>query len=209
MKHLEVFSTLRSLSRKSLCIAMALNSVFLITSCSKNDDESIPQPIVYAEENPLAKYQENAGFTMTTNFINSGNYEFGLVFSPNVKGKINAITLRLPDVNPDLKVTIWDYTAKTVLRTEMVNVSASNTLFTKVIAELALEKDKKYVITMNSNDWYKKTRPDNGNAVYPITAGNIKFLEYRWLSTSSQIFPTNISFNYNGGDLSFNFQQVD
>ncbi|MDN5477898.1 MAG: DUF4082 domain-containing protein [Chryseobacterium sp.] len=209
MKHLEVFSTLRSLSRKSLCIAMALNSVFLITSCSKNDDESIPQPIVYAEENPLAKYQENAGFTMTTNFINSGNYEFGLVFSPNVKGKINAITLRLPDVNPDLKVTIWDYNAKTVLRTEMVNVSASNTLFTKVIAELALEKDKKYVITMNSNDWYKKTRPDNSNAVYPITAGNIKFLEYRWLSTSSQIFPTNISLNYNGGDLSFNFQQVD
>ncbi|HBV15278.1 hypothetical protein [Chryseobacterium carnipullorum] len=209
MKHLEVFSTLRSLSRKSFCIAMALNSVFLITSCSKNDDESIPQPIVYAEENPLAKYQENAGFTMTTNFINSGNYEFGLVFSPNVKGKINAITLRLPDVNPDLKVTIWDYTAKTVLRTEMVNVSASNTLFTKVIAELALEKDKKYVITMNSNDWYKKTRPDNSNAVYPITAGNIKFLEYRWLSTSSQIFPTNISLNYNGGDLSFNFQQVD
>ncbi len=209
MKHLEVFSTLRSLSRKSLCIAMALNSVFLITSCSKNDDESIPQPIVYAEENPLAKYQENAGFTMTTNFINSGNYEFGLVFSPNVKGKINAITLRLPDVNPDLKVTIWDYTAKTVLRTEMVNVSASNTLFTKVIAELALEKYKKYVITMNSSDWYKKTRPDNSNAVYPITAGNIKFLEYRWLSTSSQIFPTNISLNYNGGDLSFNFQQVD
>lgn len=188
---------------------IALNSIFLTTSCSKDDDEPTPQPIVYAEENPLNKYHENAGFTATTNFINSGSYEFGLVFSPNVKGKMNAITVKLPDANPSLKVTVWDYTAKTVLRTEVINVSASNTLITKAIEELALEKDKKYVITMNSNDWYKRAKPDNSDAVYPITAGNIKFLEYRWVSGSTQIFPTNISLNYNGGDLSFNFQQVD
>ncbi|WP_048507568.1 DUF4082 domain-containing protein [Chryseobacterium angstadtii] len=210
MKHLEVFFKLRSLSLKSLCAVIALNSIFLITSCSKDDDEAaVPVPVVYAEENPLNKYHENAGFTTVTNFINSGNYEFGLAFSPNVKGKINAITVKLPDANPNLKVTIWDYTDKTVLRTEMVNVSASNTLVTKAITELALEKDKKYMITMNSNDWYKKNKPDNTNAVYPITAGNIKFLEYRWVGTSSQVFPTNISSDYNGGDLSFNFQQVD
>ncbi|MGG5207359.1 hypothetical protein ACQWU4_00330 [Chryseobacterium sp. MIQD13] len=209
MKHLEVFFTLRSLSLKSLCTIIILNSVFLITSCSKDDDEQVPEPIVYAEENPLNKYHENAGFDTTTNFINSGNYEFGLAFYPNVKGKINAITIKLPDANPNLKITIWDYTAKTVLRTEMVNVSAANTLMTKAIEELALEKDKKYMITMNSNDWYKRTKPDNSDAVYPITAGNIKFLEYRWMSTSAQAFPTNVSLNYNGGDLSFNFQQVD
>lgn len=209
MKHLEIFSTLRSLFLKSLCVIIALNSIFLITSCSKDDDEAVREPIIYAEENPLNKYHESAGFTTVTNFINSGNYEFGLVFSPNVKGKINAITVKLPDVNSSLKVTIWDYTAKTVLRTEIVNVATSNTLLTKAIEELALEKDKKYMITMNSNDWYKKNKPDNSNAAYPITAGNIKFLEYRWLSTLSQVFPTNISQDYNGGDLSFNFQQVD
>ncbi|MBL1222443.1 DUF4082 domain-containing protein [Chryseobacterium sp. L7] len=209
MKHLEIFSTLRFLSLKSLFAIIALNSIFLTTSCSKDDDEAVREPIVYAEENPLNKYHESAGFTTVTNFINSGNYEFGLVFSPNVKGKINAITVKLPDVNSSLKVTIWDYTAKTVLRTEIVNVATSNTLLTKAIEELALEKDKKYMITMNSNDWYKKNKPDNSNATYPITAGNIKFLEYRWMGTSSQVFPTNISQDYNGGDLSFNFQQVD
>ncbi|MBB6369711.1 DUF4082 domain-containing protein [Chryseobacterium shigense] len=209
MKHLEFFYILRSLSLKSLCTILVLNSAFLITSCSKDDDEQAPQPIVYAEENPLNKYHENAGFTTTTNFINSGSYEFGLTFSPNVKGKMNAITIKLPDVNPSLKVTVWDYTTKTVLRTEVINVSASNTLITKAIEELALEKDKKYVITMNSNDWYKRSKPDNSDAVYPITAGNIKFLEYRWVSGATQVFPTNVSLNYNGGDLSFNFQQVD
>ncbi|MCT2560361.1 DUF4082 domain-containing protein [Chryseobacterium herbae] len=209
MKHLEVFFALRSLSLKNLCKAIALSSVLMTASCSKDEDEAVPQPIVYAEENPLNKYHETTGFTTVTNFINAGNYEFGLVFSPNVKGKINAITVKLPDVNPALKITIWDYTSKTILRTEVVNVATSNTLLTKAIEALALEKDKKYMITMNSNDWYKNNKPDNTNAVYPVTAGNIKFLEYRWLSTSSQVFPTNISQDYNGGDLSFNFQQVD
>lgn len=209
MKHLEVFNALRSLFFKSLCVLLTLNSIFLTTSCSKDDDESIPEPIVYAEENPLNKYHESTGFTTVSNFINAGNYEFGLVFSPNVKGKINAITVKLPDANPNLKVTIWDYTAKTVLRTEIVNVAASNTLLTKAIEAFPMEKDKKYMITMNSNDWYKKNKPDNSNAIYPITAGNIKFLEYRWIGTSSQTFPTNVSLDYNGGDLSFNFQQTD
>lgn len=209
MKHLEVFFNLRSLSLKNLFKAMAVSSVLMAASCSKDEDEPVLQPVVYAEENPLNKYHEATGFTTVTNFINAGNYEFGLVFSPNVKGKINAITVKLPDVNPTLKITIWDYASKTVLRTEMVNVATSNTLMTKTIEALALEKDKKYVITMNSNDWYKKSKSDNSNAVYPVTAGNIKFLEYRWISSSSQVFPTNISLDYNGGDLSFNFQQVD
>ncbi|VXB34939.1 hypothetical protein CHRYSEO8AT_210006 [Chryseobacterium sp. 8AT] len=31
---------------------------------------------------------------------------------------------------------------------------------------------------MNSNDWYKRNKADNSNAVYPITAGNIKVWGY-------------------------------
>ncbi|WP_153391769.1 DUF4082 domain-containing protein [Chryseobacterium vaccae] len=209
MKHLENFFGTRWLSLKKFYALLALTAAFSITSCSKDDDEPIPQPITYAVENPLDKYHEMTGFTTTTNFINSGDYEFGLAFSANVKGKISAITIKLPDVNPNLRVTFWDYTTKTVLRTETINVTASNTLITKSISELALEKDKKYVITMNSNDWYKRSKPDNSNAAYPITAGNIKFWEYKWTSGTAQAFPTTTSLDYNGGDLSFNFQQVD
>lgn len=157
----------------------------------------------------MDKYHSEAGFTTTSNFINSGSYEFGLVFSPTVKGKITAITAQLPDVNTSLKVTIWDYTTKAVIDTQIINVASANTLVTKEIAAIPVEKDKKYMITMNSNDWYKRNKPDNTDATYPITAGNIKFLEYRWVSGTTQVFPTNVSLNYNGGDLSFNFQQVD
>ncbi|WDO14132.1 DUF4082 domain-containing protein [Flavobacterium sp. WW92] len=181
----------------------ALLAIFAI-SCSS--DDSGPS---YAVENPLESYHQQAGFTTTSNFINAGSYEFGLAFSPNVKGVIKAITLKLPEANPEVRVTIWDYDTKAVLRSENMNVATADVLVTKTISDLALEKDKKYLITMNSNDWYKRSKADNTNATYPITAGNIKFLEYRWVSGATQTYPTNVSLNYNGGDLSFDFKQTE
>ncbi|WP_276378928.1 hypothetical protein [Flavobacterium sp. H4147] len=179
----------------------------LAVSCSSDDDkDNTPK---FETENPLAAYYTQTGFSTVTNFINSGDYEFGLAFTPTVKGKIKAITLKLPATNSALRVTIWDYTAKTVLRTETLNVATADVQVTKEISELALEKDKKYMITMNSNDWYKKSKADNSIVTYPIVAGNITFNEYRWLSGTTQTFPTNVSSSYNAGDLSFDFQQTE
>jgi len=197
---------------KSVCVIFSVVSAFFITSCSNNDDDvpvNEPAPIVYPQENPLDKYYENTGFSTTTNYTASPTSEFGLAFSANVKGKINAVLVKIPAVKSNLRVTIWDYDTKAVLRTEVVNVTTANNIITKNISELILEKDKKYMITMNSGDWYKRTKPDNSNATYPVTAGNIKFWEYRWVGSASQIFPTNIDLKYNGGDLSFSFQQTD
>nr|WP_294787523.1 hypothetical protein [uncultured Flavobacterium sp.] len=174
-------------------------------SCSSDKDDA-PK---YATENPLEAYYTATGFTTSTNFINAGDYEFGLVFTPTVKGKINAITLKLPATNPSVRVTIWDYATKSVLRSEMVNVATADLKFTKEISELALDKDKKYLISMNSNDWYKKNKADNTAITYPIVAGNITFNEYRWASGTAQIFPTSVSATYNAGDLSFDFQQTE
>ncbi|MBZ4036365.1 DUF4082 domain-containing protein [Flavobacterium sp. 17A] len=186
-------------------IITVLVTAILAISCSSDKDDKK----TYPTENPLDAYYTATGFTTVTNFINSGDYEFGLAFTPTVKGKINAITLKLPATNPSVRVTIWDYTTKTVLRSEMINVATADLKFTKEISELALEKDKKYLISMNSNDWYKKNKADNSNVVYPIVAGNITFNEYRWLSGTTQTFPTNVSANYNAGDLSFDFQQTE
>lgn len=184
-----------------------LSAAILTVSCSSDDDkDNTPE---FKTENPLSVYYTQTGFTTVSNFVNSGDYEFGLVFTPTVKGKIKALTLKLPATNPSVRVTIWDYTAKTVLRTETLNVAAADVQVNKEISELALEKDKKYMITMNSNDWYKKSKADNSNVTYPIVAGNITFNEYRWLSGTTQTFPTNVSANYNAGDLSFDFQQTE
>lgn len=173
-------------------------------SCSSDDDNKS-----FKTENPLEAYYTKAGFTKVANFINSGDYEFGLVFTPTVKGNMKAITLKLPAANPTVRVTVWDYETKVVLRTENLNVAIADLQVTKEISALALEKDKKYLITMNSNDWYKKSKADDTDAVYPIVAGNITFNEYRWKGGTTQTFPTNVSLNYNGGDLSFIFQRTE
>lgn len=181
--------------------------IALSAACSSDDDkDNTPK---FNTENPLAAYYTATGFTTVSNFVNSGDYEFGLAFTPTVKGKIKAITLKLPATNPSVRITIWDYTSKAVLRTETLNVTAADVQVSKEISELALDKDKKYLITMNSNDWYKKSKADNSNVTYPIVAGNITFNEYRWLSGTAQTFPTNVSANYNAGDLSFDFQQTE
>lgn len=179
-------------------------AVFTI-SCSSDDDNS-PK---FKTENPLKAYYTQTGFITSTNFIDAGDFEFGLVFTPTVKGKIKAITLKLPAANPSLRVTIWDYTTKAVLHTETLKLEKADVEVTKKITELALEKDKKYLISMNSNDWYKKNKADNTATTYPITAGNIRFEEYRWLSGTAQTFPTILSATYNAGDLGFEFQQTE
>ncbi|MFH6998197.1 hypothetical protein ACHRVZ_09705 [Flavobacterium sp. FlaQc-57] len=175
-------------------------------SCSSDDKDNTPK---FNVENPLATYYTQTGFSTVTNFLNSGDYEFGLVFTPTVKGNIKAITLKLPATNPTVRVTIWDYASKTVLRSETLNVATADVQVTKEISVLALVKDKKYMITMNSNDWYTRSKADKSNAVYPIVAGNITINEYRWLAGTTQTFPTTVSADYNAGDLSFDFQQTE
>ena len=179
------------------------------TACSSDNDNDNDNTPKFATENPLAAYYTQTGFSTVSNFVNSGDYEFGLVFTPTVKGKIKAITLKLPAADPSVRVTIWDYATKTVVRTETLNVATADVQVSKEISELALEKDKKYLISMNSNNWYKKSKADNSNVVYPIVAGNISINEYRWLSGTAQTFPTNVSSSYNAGDLSFDFQQTE
>ncbi|MDR6760946.1 hypothetical protein J2Y38_001144 [Flavobacterium sp. 2755] len=190
---------------KTLFILLTV-SIFTISCSSDDDKDNTPK---FETENPLAVYYTQTGFSTVTNFINAGDYEFGLVFTPTVKGNLKAITLKLPAVNPTLRVTIWDYASKAVLRSETLNVATADVQVTKEISVLGLEKDKKYMITMNSNDWYKKNKADLTNVTYPIVAGNITFNEYRWIGGTAQTFPTNVSANYNAGDLSFEFQQTE
>lgn len=191
---------------KTKNVLVAIVALITIYSC-KRDDE----PTTYPEENPLEAYLSNSGFSQkTTNFINSGNYEFGMKFTPTVKGKVNAITLKIPDAASNVRITFWDATSKTVLRTETLpSVTANTELKYNLTSSLALQKDTPYMITFNANDWYKRNKTDNSAAAYPVTAGNIKINGYAWVSGSSQTFPVNNETNYYAGDISFVFQKTD
>ncbi len=189
-------------------LMLAVLSFATITSCKSDDDET--PAIVYPDQNPLDGYLSATGFNQSsTIYTNAGSYEFGVEFTPNVKGKIKAITAKLPAINNNLKVTIWDATTKTVLRTEVINVSSVNTLITATISDLALEKDKKYAITMNSDDWYQRNKTDLSNTTYPVTSGNITIHRYGYRTGSTQTYPTSFPVSYYAGDLSFVFQQTE
>ncbi|WP_196934414.1 DUF4082 domain-containing protein [Sphingobacterium hungaricum] len=194
---------------KNFTLAFALIAILALgASCSKSDD-AVPEKI-YEEENPLALYLQGSGFNAaTTNFINSGNYEFGYRFSPKVKGKINAITFKIPDNATNTRVTIWDNATKTVLKTITIPTTTANVEIKTAIEPFQLEANKEYLITYNGNDWYKRNKVDNSDSTYPIASGNISILGYQWIGGSTQTYPTNLSSNYYAGDLSIVFQQMD
>ena len=191
---------------------LILNAILLATifagnvSCSNDDNASTPAPVVFAEENPLQKYITTSGFSTTSNAVNAGNYEFGIRFKPTVNGKINKIFVKIPDAQTNVRVTIWDVSEGIIYRTEKIAAVTADVMASKSISPLSLKKDKEYMITFNTNDWYRKSKADNSATTYPITAGNISITGYGWVSGTAQTYPTNFETTYYAGDLSFAFQ---
>lgn len=180
----------------------------IIVSCGSDDDE--PTAIIYDLENVQDEYLTQSGFDQEHNsYVDSGDYEFGLEFTPTVTGKITAINVELPDTNAALRVTIWNATTKVAIRTETVNIATADTNFSFDITDLALVKDAKYAISMNSNDWNERTKTDGTDAVYPMSIGNIDIEAYAYFSGTTQTYMDNYYNNYYAGDLFFTFQQTE
>jgi hypothetical protein len=191
--------------KKLILAAVVITAMF--TSCKKDKAADVP---VYSEENFTDGYLATSGFGQkVTNQVNAGSYEFGNEFIPMVKGKITSLKVKLPDANTALRVTIWDKATSTPIRTETVNVTTANTLYTIDIADLDLAKDKEYTITMNSNDWYDRRKTDGSNTTYPIVVGNIKITSYKYATGATQTYPNSNQLAYYAGDLSFNFQRTE
>lgn len=170
--------------------------------CSSDDGGSTSVP----SQNPLSGYLTTTGFNeKTTNYVNSGDYEFGFSFIPQANGKITALTAKIPDVRSGMRVTIWDKEAATILRTELMDVTSSGVEITKQITELNLLKDKEYVITFNSNDWYDHRKNDSSNASYPVAVGDIQITSYGYKTGTEQSMPNVFPLNYYAGDLTFTF----
>lgn len=180
-----------------------------VAACRKDDDPEPEPPVVYPVENPMDAYMASLSDTSPT-VVNAALYEIGLVFTPKVKGNLNAIQVKLPSVNSNLRVTLWDASTKAIISTEIVNVTAANTVITKNIAPLELVKDKQYTITMNTNSYYYF-----GSAVgpalttYPLTIGNIIFNNFIYISgTTPATYPTTINPSEYAGQLNVVFQQM-
>ncbi|NJM78764.1 MAG: DUF4082 domain-containing protein [Flavobacterium sp.] len=181
--------------------------ISITLSCSKDDE---PAPPNYTEENFLEGYLATTGFSQSNEqVINDDNYEFGIEFTPLVKGKITKLKVNLPATRSDLRITIWDKATTTPIRTETVNYSAANTIMAFDIADLDLVKDKEYAITCNSDDWNFRKRTIATPTTYPVTSGNIKIISYKYLMGTTQSYPSDNDNTYYSGDLSFDFIQTN
>ncbi len=193
---------------KTLQKVSILILLLFLTSCSKDDDPT-PNVPVYNEENPLQSFLTTTGFNQQTMEQTATNDLLaGLSFKPTVTGKINSILVKLPAINNNLKVSIWDNATGNLLRQEIVNVTSANTEITTQITPLQLEKDKIYVISMQTNTAFVRYRTDQTNASFPITSGNIQILSYRE-GISTTTIPTDNYYNLYAGDCIFKFQQTE
>ena len=195
---------------KNLKNILSLLAIAIFTiSCSSDDDKP---GVTFTEENPLDLYLAGTGFNQKAVEVkNSGIYEYGFSFKPTVTGKINALIVKLPDVNPSVRITIWDATTKTVIKSETLNVTTANVTVEKAITPIALQKDKEYFFTINSDDWINRTKTDGSAATYPIVAGNITITGYAYIASTAEetVFPTNARNTYYAGDMTFKFQQTE
>jgi len=190
-----------------LCLFCA---VILIASCSEDESDYIL--LAFPEENPYPEYLGHYGFDQNQiAYVDDNNsYEMGFSFQPLVVGNITALVVSLPDAHANLRITIWDKQAAQPIRTEYVNVATQAQEFVFPIDPLALETNKEYLITMNSDDYYffvLQQQPEP--IVYPHDFGNIRITGARIdMSNSGQIMPAEDSVNAVGGNCSFKFQQI-
>lgn len=194
------------LKTKLIAVLFALVA---ITGCRKDDDT--PAEKLFPKENPLAMYFQKTGFDEELDkFTNTDfPYESGLGFVPKVKGKINAVTIKIPDDAANVRVTIWDATTKTSIRTITISSVKADVEMKQAIDPLEIVPTGNYMITFNSDDYYVRKRTDGLDVTYPVDAGNISITGYSYSIGTAQTFPTYLRTNYYGGDVSFVFQQTE
>lgn len=192
-------------------ILFLLSGICLFTAgCKKDNPVPLPAPIIYLEQNPIPAYRTATGFNQQiTPVINNSNFEFGIRFTPTVKGKINSIIVRIPDTRAGLRITIWDAATQSILRTESIDIINAGIETVKIITPQQLLKDNEYLISMNSNDWYYRTRTDMSAAPYPVITGDLKITGYGTLNGTTQDYPAFFTTTSYSGDLSFNFQRTE
>lgn len=206
--------------KNKVTLFLKLFFLIILTSCSNDEAEQSsstdivienPTSVLFEEENPFLEYLAATGFNQVLSpcINNNLNYEIGFKFKPVVKGKINSVVVKLANPNTNLIVTIWDVSTKSIIRTESVNVTTSNTEITKNIVPIELVKDKEYAITMNTTNYYMRHQSDWGQPQYPITAGNIKIFGPVLNDGIIQGYPTMGAGNFYNGDCSFNFLQTE
>jgi hypothetical protein len=177
---------------KNLLILFCL--LFLL-GCNKDASPKSEMPInAFIIEKKLLAISNNVGSSL----------ELGIQFSSTKNGKIIQVGAKMPELGI-YTVSIWDDATSKVIRQKLVEQQVNGKLTTVNIESLAIEKDKKYSISINT-EANKIVKPYFGADVpknWPYTIGNILFhtssyqegFKYPSVKVDSRIYP-NLDFTF-------------
>ncbi len=166
--------------------------VVLINACKKNETTT---PATKPTESPISKILEDKTWTQST--FSNGPFELGYIFSSSVKGKITQVGCRMPDLGI-YTVSIWEEGTKKLVRQKTVEQSSPEKFTLVNVDELIIEKDVKYVISVNTAiGGVKKSYFQISNAtanIFPIVRGSIVIQKTVYNNGATPAFPATGSF---------------
>ena len=178
-------------------------------SCSR-DESPAAAPVVVSEPTEEIGYYSLLASILPNTTIQEYNWdpalslEVGYAFTPKVNGKITAIEVKLPFVHGLTDVHIWDGNTGALLRTETLNMVLAHTIIKKNISGISLQANKKYLISVETNYWYRYAKTDPNKITWPYSNGNIQY-NYAASSGRDLIPERNLTDTYFEGDVAFTF----
>jgi hypothetical protein len=193
---------------KTLKTAFTIISVYLLFAfCNPNKSKIVA--VEDASENPFSEFLVLTGLNKpTAKIINGTSYETGFSFKPTVNGSLNELIVTIPNTNNNLKIIIWDKTTQQPIRSELMNVTASNLATIKKITPLHLQENKEYTITMRTNDFYIRNNIDFSKIHFPIQVHSIEITEAYMAHENKNENPITSNYGF-FGDVSFTFNKTE
>jgi hypothetical protein len=176
----------------------------LLNACKKDDTVAVKP-----SENPVASLLTDADWKITTR--NNGKYEVGYVFSATTNGKVTQVAAQMGE--PGIyTVSIWDATSKALLRQKSIEQSSPSKFTLATVDELAIEKDKKYLVSINNTinnvaKLYSILAKSTGGSttIFPISRGSIIIQKSVYSSSATSVFPTT---DYSETNAFFGFADI-
>lgn len=142
--------------------AILLFSVFLFGSC-KEDNPSLSQSGLLKNE---FQHQENLSP------FGTGATEIGYEFIPTTNGKITALGLKISSAG-DYVVRVYD-DMKNIVAQKKLEITSSGSLQYAAIDHLIIQKDRKYMILVQTTKGTYAYKRDIG---FPFAVGNISITQ--------------------------------
>jgi hypothetical protein len=187
---------MKKLFLSSLVFAMV---VFSTISCSKSSVKT-------EKTNILLEYIK--GTQLTDIFINSGDYEFGVVVEMLKAGSITQLCVKMPD-DDTYRVTLWKLGEDTSVIAQ-VNIPVDSGEYKCLsISAVDVSEGDVYAITVNSDDWYEYSLLEGAEIpLYPRIIGNVQVLKYGYRAGAAQAFPNFFPTTYYAGIADFVFETI-